>query len=152
MSETVPERSGKPGAVIFAAILNFFSAAALFSLAAFAALATLFGAAWGVDEYVSRQVSQFAPDPNFSYGVTVVLGLAVAVFLAFGLFFLVIGIGLLRGRKYAWYLQAAMSTFGLLGLPLSFLTGALMLPLGSVLNIVLLVLFFQPRVRGYFRV
>ncbi len=142
----------KPGVVIFVAILNFFSVALFFALSAFMALAIVFGAAWGVDTYVSQQMSQYAPNPNFSYGLTWVFGLGAAVCLGIALFFLSIAVGLLAGKKYAWYLQVAMSTLSLLGLPLSLLTAAFVLPLGAVLNIVILVFFFQHRVRDHFKV
>ena len=66
-------------------------------------------------------------------------------------FFLMLGIGLVRGKKFAWYLQIAVSTMGLLGLPLS-VTGLLLLPLGALLNVAILVLFFQNPVRSYFKV
>ena len=149
---TISDKPAKPGIVIIAAILNFFSTFTFFGLAAFSALAMVFGAAWGVDEVVRRQMTQWAPNPNYSYGLAVLFGAAFAFFAALGIFFLVIGAALLRGKRYGWYLQVAMSTLGLLSLPLGLATGALALPIGSVLNIVILLMFFQPRVREYFRV
>jgi TRAP-type C4-dicarboxylate transport system permease small subunit len=142
----------KPGFVIFTAILNFFSAAAFLSIAAFMALAIAFGAAWGLDSYVQQQVSAYSPDPNMSYGLAFVFGISSGVTLLMGLYFLAIGIGLLKGKKFAWYLQVAMSTLGLLGLPLSFMTSVFVLPIGSVLNIVILIMFFRSNIRGYFGV
>ena len=71
---------------------------------------------------------------------------------ALPIFFLMIGVGLLRGKRYGWYFQVAMSTFGLLGLPLSFLSGTFfVLPIGTILNILILVFFFQPSVRDHFK-
>ena len=154
MTENNAEDRGarKPGFVIFVAILNFFSTALFLGLSAFSALAAVFGATWGIDDYVSRQVSQYAPNPNFSYGLTLFFGVIAASLAVIAAFFLTIGTGLLGGRKYAWYLQVAMSTLGLLSLPLTFLTGLFVLPIGSLLNIVILVLFFQSRVRDHFKV
>ena len=152
MTENVPGKPRTPGVVIFAAVLNFFSTVVFFMTSAFMVLAMLFGAAWGIDDYFTQQMSRYAANPNFSYGLIVIFGVATGVFLVLGLFFLLVGTGLLRGKKYAWFLQVAMSTFGLLTLPVGFMTGALMLPFGSVLNIVILVLFFRSRVRSFFEI
>ena len=152
MSENGTQTARKPGIVIFAAVLNFFSAGIFFMTAAFTALAMVFGAAWGFDEYVTQQMSRLSTNPNFSYGLTLIFGVATGVLVFLAAFFLLIGLGLLRGKKYAWYLQVAMSTLGLLSLPVSLLAGPTMLPLGSVLNIVILVLFFQKHVRSFFRI
>ena len=152
MSEIEAGVSRKPGVIILVAILNFFSASAFFMLSAFLGLAIIFGAAWGVDQYVSQQMSHYAPNPNFSYGLTWIFGTASAVTLMMAIFFLSIGLGLLTRKKYAWYLQVTMSVLGLIGLPLSFITGIFMLPLGAVLNIVILIFFFKHRIRDHFGV
>ena len=142
----------KPAVVILVAILNFFSTALFASLSVLSGLAIVFGATWGFDQYVSQQIQQYAPNPNFSYGLTLVFSLMAGVFLLLALYFLFIGVGLLRGSKIAWYLQVAMSTLGLLGLPLTFMASAFMLPLGVVLNIAILIFFFQNPVRSFFKV
>jgi hypothetical protein len=142
----------KPGIVIFIAILQFFSSSLFFLLSLFSVLALVFGAAWGIDDYVSKQVAQHSPNPNFSYGVTVIFGIAASIFLALMVFFFCLGIGLLKGKKFAWYLQVAVSIFGLLMTPLTFLWNVFTLPIGAVLNVVILVFFFQPRVRDFFKV
>ena len=152
MTDEIPAKPRTPGIVIFAAVLSFFSTVIFYMTSVFMVLAMLFGAAWGTDAYFQQQMSRFATNPNFSYGLIVIFGVATGVFLVLGTFFLIIGIGLLRGKKYAWFLQVALSTFGLLSLPFGIMTGAYMLPLGSVLNIVILVMFFRPRVREYFRI
>ena len=141
----------KPGIVIFVAVINFFWAAFFLMLSVFFALAIVFGAAWGVDGYVSHQMAQYSASPNFSYGLAIVLGVVSAFFFVLALFFLTLGVGLVRGKAYAWYMQVAMSTLGLLGLPLS-VTGLLVLPLGAVINIAILIIFFQNPVRNYFRI
>lgn len=145
-------KTSKPWIIILVAILNFFSSATFFVLAAASALAIVFGAAWGVEAYASQQMARFASSPNFTYGLTIFFAVAAAMFFALALFFLTIGVGLLGGKKFAWYLQIAMSTLGLLGLPLSLAASVFVLPLGAVLNIVILVMFFQNPARRYFRV
>ena len=153
MTDTLIESTKKPGMVIFTAILHFFSAAMFLFLSFFCILAMFFGAAWGIDDFFSRQVTQVTPAANFSYGLTLIFGAALVVFLGFLTFFLLLGIGLLKGKKYAWYLQVAFSTIGLLSLPLGFLGAAFfLLPIGALFNVALLVLFFQPRIRDYFKV
>lgn len=152
MNEVILDRPKKPGIVIFIAILQFFSAALFFLLGVFCLLALVYGATWGIDEYVSKQVAQYAPNPNFSFGVTMIFGFTAAVFLSLMTFFLAVGIGLLKGLKFAWYLQVAVSILGLLSVPLTFLWNVFTLPFGAVLNIIILVFFFQPRVRDFFKV
>ena len=112
----------------------------------------MYGAVWGVDDYVSKQVAQYAPNPNFSFGVTMIFGFAAAAFFSLMTFFLVLGIGLLKGKKFAWYLQVAVSILGLLSVPLTLLWSVFTLPFGAILNIIILVFFFQPRVRDFFKV
>lgn len=151
MSTAESTQPRKPGIVILVAIPNFIFAAFFLIWAGFMALAIVFGAVWGVDSYVSQQISQYAANPNFSYGLAWLFSGAAAVCLVCAMYFILLGAGLLGGKKYAWYLQVATSTIGLLGLPLT-VTGILLLPLGALLNIIILVLFFQPRVRDYFKV
>ena len=153
MNEAPVERPKKPGIVLFVAVLHFFSVAFFCFLSLFCVLAMLFGAAWGMDDYFTRQMSQFSP-PNFSFGITLVFGAALFVFLCFVAFFLSMALGLLKGKKFAWYLQVAFSTLGLLSFPLGFIWAPAIpvLPMGSVLNIVILIFFFRPRVRDYFQI
>jgi hypothetical protein len=155
MVEAVVEGRKKPGIVIFVAILQFFSSSLFFFLSLGSGLAILFGAAWGLDQYVTQQVSTYAPNPNFSYGLAVFFGVMSVLFLAISTFFLVVGIGLLNGRKYAWYLQifmSVLSTLGLLSLPVSMVSGVFILPVNSLLHLAILILFFRDRVRSYFGV
>jgi hypothetical protein len=140
-------RPARPGIVIFAAVTHFFGVALFGFLSLFCVLAMAFGAAWGVDQYFREQMSQ----ANLSYGMAVIFILALSVFLTFTAFFLVLALGLLKGKRYAWYMQVALSTLSLLSLPLG-LMGAFVMPLGAVLNIVILAMFFRPRVRGFFKV
>ena len=140
-----------PGIVIFVAILNFISAMMFMGLAAFSGIAILFGAAWGIDSYITKQIAQYATNHNFSYGLTLIFGALLFVFVVMSIFFFSIGIGLLRGKKFAWFLQLTMSILGLIGLPLGLASGVLALPLSAIFNIVILIFFFRPRVREYFR-
>ena len=141
----------RPGIVIFAAVLHFFKVALFGFLSLFCVFAMIFGTALGFDQYFREQMAHISP-PNFSYGLTVIFGAALFVFLCFTVYFLSMAVGLLKGKKYAWYLQVALSTLGLLSFPLSFVWTMALLPLGTLLNIVILVFFFQPRVREFFKV
>ncbi len=152
MSENSAEKTKKPWIVILVAILQFLSAGAFFLLTGFSALAVVFGTVWGLDQYVADQVSRYSRNPNMSYGVTIIFGVAAALFFILFLYFLILGISLLKGKKFAWYIQVIMSVIGVLTLPLSFFWNLFTLPISAVLNIVILIFFFQPRVRGYFKV
>ncbi len=142
----------KPEIVIFVAIVQFLSAAFFSLMALFSLLALIFGARWGIDDYVSKQVAHYSSSPNYSFGVTMIFGGALAGCLALMIFFLVLGIGLLKGQKFAWYLQVAVNIFGLLSMPLTFLMSFFMLPVSAILNMVTLAFFFQKRVRNFFKV
>ncbi len=142
----------KPGIVIFAAILQFFSSALFFFVSVISGLAIFFGSQWGIDQVVHEQMAQYANQPNFTYGLTILFSVALILFLGIAIFFLLLGIGLLAGKKFAWYLQVAMSILGLLSMPLTMMWNIFVLPLGAIINIAILVLFFQQRVRSYFKV
>src|SRR5689334_14601393 len=107
--ETVSNVQKRPGVVIFVSILQFFSASLFLSLSLLSALAIVFGAAWGVDKYVTQQMTHYAPNPNFTYGLTVFFSVLSGTFFLLALFFMFLGIGLFRGKKYAWYVQVFMS-------------------------------------------
>ncbi len=141
MTEPAPGTVKKPGVVIFVAVLNFLSVVFFLLSSIFSLVALVFGNVMGLSEWVTRAMTQFSPSPNFSYGITFIFGAIFAVCLFFFIFFLLIGIGLLKGSKLAWYLQIAMSVLGLLGFPI-----------GTILNALILVFFFQAPVRDYFKV
>ena len=143
----------KPGIVIFVAVLHFFTAAFFSFLSLTCVLAMLFGAAWGIDDYVTRQMSQFSA-PNLSFGITLIFSAALFVFVGFAAFFMAVAFGLLKGKKFVWYIQVAFSTLGLLSLPMGFFwTLAIpVLPMGSILNIIILIFFFRPPAREFFKV
>ena len=151
LTGVVATSAKRPGIVIFAAVLQFFSVVffGFLSLGCLAAIAL--GSVMGMDNYFTQQASRFTP-PNGSYGLTLFFAVGLFVLLCFVGFFLSLAIGLLKGKKFAWYFQIAFSTLSLLGLPLGVLWAVPFLPLGSLLNILILVLFFRPRVRAYFKV
>ncbi len=136
---TTGERT--PGIVLFVAILNFISAAFFAILAMISLVAVVFGNVMGIYDVVNQQMTTVMKQPNFSYGLTVLFAVGLFMSLVFAAFFIVIGVGLLKRKKFAWYLQIAMSVIGLVGFPI-----------GTILNAAILVLFFQPAVREHFRV
>ena len=141
MNDSLTKTDPKPGIVIFVAMLNFISVAFFLFLSILSLSALVFGNVLGIYDWVTRTLAQAAPWPNFSYGLTFIFGVAMVVCLCFLFFFLWIGIGLLKGKKLAWYLQIAMSILGVVGFPV-----------GTVLNVLILVFFFRPSVRNYFKV
>ena len=141
MSEPSTPSAKTPGIVIFVAILNFISVAFFLFLSIVALVALIFGNVMGIYDALSKQIAQLPSTVNLSYGATFLFGVALVVCLFFAGYFLFIGIGLLRARKPAWYLQVAMSVLGLLGFPI-----------GTVLNALILVFFFQAPVRDHFKV
>jgi hypothetical protein len=154
MADVQLEKPRTPGVIIFAAILNFISAFVFLAAALVALLAAIFGNVLGIYDLMSRSIAQYAPSPNFSYGLVFLCAIFFLLFLAIGSFFAAVGAGLLKAKKFAWYSQVSLSIFGLVG----FLSGSAfslvlpVLPLSAVLNGVLLVFFFRNRVRDYFKV
>ena len=130
-----------PGIVIFMAVLNFISVAFFLFISGLSLLAIVFGNVLGFADFVSQQISHYSPQPNFSYGLTFIFLMILFTALLFLLFFLFIGVGLLRGKTLAWYFQIAMSILGLLGFPIF-----------TILNAIILVAFFGAPVRNYFKV
>lgn len=125
-----------PGIVLFAVVLNFIAAAFWAVMLVIAAIGIVTGNAVGLQplaERVSQAGSAFAI--NFFFGV---LAFFFALFLTFSFY---VGLGLLKGQKLAWYLQVAVSIVGLLAFPV-----------GTVLNGLILVFFFQAPVRTHFKI
>lgn len=137
----MPAASRTPGVILFVAILNFLSAAAGYLVALISLLVMVLGASAGVYEQIASQLSQAQPPISLSFGVTFFFLLMMVLSAAFGTFFLAIGLGLLKRKRYAWYLQVAMSVIGLLGFPF-----------GTIVNAVILAFFFQAPVRTYYDV
>ncbi|MBI3316298.1 MAG: hypothetical protein HYZ87_04920 [Candidatus Omnitrophica bacterium] len=131
----------KPGIVLFAAILNFISAAFMLLVSAVAATVLIFGNAVGFYDFAVRQVTQWQAGAPALLGLNVIFGILLGVSAGFMVFYMVIGVGLLKGKKIAWYFQIVLSLFGLLGFPLA-----------TVLNLVILIFFFRSSVRDFFKV
>ena len=130
-----------PGPVIFVAIMNFLSVSFLGIISFICLMALIFGNIMGLYDIVSRQMSQYASTPNYSYGVTFIFGAVMAVCLTFVLFFVLLGIGLLKRKKTAWYTQVVLCVLGLFAFPL-----------GTIFNGVILFLFFRQPIRDFFEV
>lgn len=141
MTELETSAGKAPGIVIFVAILNFITAAFLFLLAGLCLAVLIFGNILSLYEFVSKQITQVSGQATLGVGLNVIFGTALIFGLAFALFYLFVGLGLLKGRKLAWYFQVALSAIGLLGFPL-----------GTILNGLILVFFFLPNTRAYFRI
>jgi len=145
MSEIVDAKPAAPnripGPVIFVAIMNFISVSFLAILSLIAVVALVFGNVMGLYDFVSKQMAQYAPTPNYSYGLTFIFGIALVVCLSFVLFFVLLGIGLLKAKGAAWYVQVALCVLGLFAFPF-----------GTILNGVILFFFFRQPVRSFFKV
>ena len=139
-----------PGIVIFAAVLKFFGVALFGFLSLFCVLAMIFGQALGVDQYFRDQLAHMPANQMAYGGLIAVCAVALAVFLAFTLVYLAVALGLIKGKKYAWYMQVTLSTLSLLTLPLAVANP--IIPFGAVINLVVLILFFRKPVRGYFKI
>lgn len=131
-----------PGVVIFCAILNFITAFFAFLLALFALIGIFFGNAMGIADKITKQLSEYPlPAVNLSSGLTFFFVLLFVLCLVMAVTSLIVGRGLLKARKWTWYVQVASSVIGLLGFPF-----------WTVANGLILVLFFQRSVRDYFKV
>lgn len=152
--ETIEISKKRPGIVIFAAILNFVSCGIFLLGAVLALLAALFGNVLGFFDFLSHQVDQYAATPNYTYGLLFLSIILTIVFLLFFLFFILTGFGLLKAKKWAWYVQVTLSVFALAGFfSTAILTFAIpALSLHAIIQLTILILFFRPPVREYFKV
>ena len=140
--ETAPKPPARvPGPVIFVAMMDFISVSFVALISLIALIGLIFGNVMGLYDFVTRQMTQYAPSPNFSYGITFLFGAVLAASLSFVLFFVLLGIGLLKGKSAAWYCQIAMCVLGLFAFPF-----------GTILNGAILFLFFRQPVRDFFKV
>ncbi len=140
-NEAVKEAPKIPGIVIFVAVLNFISMAFFFFLSTLSLVVLVFGNVMGIYDFITKQITTYRPQANLSIGFNVLFILMLVFGIIFFLFYLLVGLGLLKGKKYAWYFQVALSVLGLLGFPI-----------GTVINAVILIFFFQSSIRGYFKV
>jgi hypothetical protein len=141
MTENINQSIKKPGIVIFVSILNFFSAAAWFFVATIFIMLVVFGNALGFYQSISNQIQEKLTAQNYSIGLNVIFSFFLGLGLFFALYHLILGIGLLKGKGAAWYVQIATAIIGLI-----------MIPYGTIISIVILVFFFQSNVRSYFKV
>ena len=141
MSDQTAEAKGTPGIVIFVAVLNFIGSFFLFFLAVICLVFLVFGNAAGFYDAVTKQVNQAYAQYNLSIGLNVLFGAILAVGLFLAVFYLLVGMGLLKGRKLAWYFQIALSAIGVISFPF-----------GTVINIIILIFFFQQNIRTHFKV
>lgn len=132
----------KPGVVIFTAILSFLSAFAWFLLSFIFTAALIFGNLFkGLQTYAADRVEQWS-QAHAAAGLNVIFGSVTAFSTLFALFFLILGVGLLKGKGWAWYLEVAVSVAA----------AFLFIPIGTVMSAVILYFLFQPEARKYFRV
>jgi hypothetical protein len=156
MNDVSAQAPRTPGMVIFAAILNFASAAAWFAGFLFSALFIFLGNALAIYQRfleelkrayanVSAHMQWTANQPLTDTDLSVLFNsffILMALFcLFFVLYHMITGVGLLRAKKTAWFLQLLSAVIGL-----GFL------PYGTVISIVILVTFFQRGTRDFFKV
>lgn len=130
-----------PGPVILVAVLNFVTTLTLGAMSMVALAGLIFGNFMGLHDFITREMTQYSATPNFSYGVNFILGVVFGFSLMATLFFLFVGIGLLAGKAPAWYIQVAMSVIGVFAFPV-----------GTILNALILFLFFRQSIRDFFKV
>ena len=156
MVETAVETPRTPGIVIFAATLNFASAAGWFAGVLFSGLFLFLGNAIEVYQKflaelkrvyldMSSRMNWTANQPVTDADYVALFNVVFVVLGLFCLFFviyhLITGVGLLRARKTAWFLQLVSAVIGIA-----------FIPYGTVISVVILVTFFQNSVRDHFKV
>ena len=141
MTESVNESPKKPGIVIFVSILNFFSAALWFLGAGFFIMAIIFGNAVSFYQKITSQLQERLVTQNLSIGLNAVLLFFLVFSSCMAVYHLFLGIGLQRGKGFAWYIQIVTAIIGLI-----------LIPYGTIISLVMLIFFFQANVRNYFKV
>ena len=141
MNDVVNESAKKPGIVIFVSILNFFSAALWFLGAAFFTTALVFGNAVSFYQKITSQLQERLVTENLSIGLNAVLVFFLVFSLCLAVYHLFLGIGLQKGKGAAWYVQIVTAIIGLI-----------LIPYGTIVSLVILIFFFQPNVRSFFKV
>ncbi len=106
--------------------------------------ASIFGLVLGMAASLSQAAASYIPpslvaNASSSTVLAVVGILVIAMTLSSAVSFLFLGIGLLKGSRLTWYLQAVLSVLGLF-----------FFPIGTALNALILVFFFQRRTRDFF--
>ena len=131
----------KPGVVIFTTVLNYVAAVFYGLGAIFSLIVVLLGARASAYQYVTKQIANYYPQLHLAGSLQVIFGIILAVCLFSIWFHIWLGLGLLAGKKSCWYMQVVLSVIGLLAFPI-----------GTVLNGIILFLFFRPNIREYFKV
>ncbi len=140
MTETnAAGRPRVPGIIIITAMINFFSAFLSFFFIIIGVFGLFFGSMAEVYQAVNQQLTQ--QQIPVTFGVQAFFLFFLFFGISFFALFLSVGLGLLNGRRFAWYIQVAFSLLGLMGFPF-----------WTVVNIVILVFFFQTSIRDYFKV
>ena len=132
--------SKTPGIVIFVAVLNFLTAGLLLLSASVSLVVLIFGNVMGAYDFAQRQISQYYPNPGFNLGLNLLFALFLFLSVVFLSFFVFVAAGLLKAKRICWYLQIALCVMGIFAFPF-----------GTVLNLVILIFFFQQNVRDYFK-
>jgi len=137
---TVETAAQRPGVVLFAAVLNFVSALLWLAGTVGAFLVLVLGMAASLSQAAASYIPPSLVANASSSTVLAVVGiLVIAMTLSSAVSFLFLGIGLLKGSRLTWYLQAVLSVLGLF-----------FFPIGTALNALILVFFFQRRTRDFF--
>ena len=144
--ETVVIQPKKPGIVIFVSILHWLAVAWSALVSLILLLSLLFSRVLGgMEGYFRDRISAMVP-ANSTAGPIAFFAVILAVSLCFTGFFLFMALGILKGNKFSWYVQIALSVLGLL----SFAGGLFGIPL-TLINVLILFFFFTPRIRDYFK-
>ncbi len=152
MENSSPETPKAPGIVMFTAVLNFITAGLGAVMIFIGGLGLLFGSVMrGLSHFFQTQVTQYSKTTSMgdvdlsAINTANVMNIILIAILAIGLLItissVVMGLGLLRGKKWAWYFQVATSVLSLLGFPF-----------WTIVNGVILFCFFQQPTRNYFKV
>ena len=143
MSEILNESQRKPGIVIFVAILNFFSCALWVFLSLLLVMFLILGNTASGYQQITSQIQQRLPNQTlptaFTWNALFLVLLVGTLF--FMLYHLFLGLGLLKGKGAAWYVQVVAAVLGLI-----------MIPYGTIISIVILIFFFRSNVRNFFKV
>ena len=101
----------------------------------------IFGNALSFYQLFTNQLTERLASRNISIGLNVIFFFGLAFSLFFALYHLWLGIGLLKAKAMAWYVQIVAATLGLI-----------LIPYGTVISIVILIFFFRSNVRSFFKV
>lgn len=142
MTDTINIPAGKtPGIGLFCAILNFIWAAMLFVGAFGTGLAIVVGSVAGFYNTIHDRMARMGSDVVLTMSANALVGMLFMLCLLGGLVFLMTGIGLVRGKRYAFFMQIVLSVLGLFGFPI-----------WTIINLAVIYAFFRPNVREFYKV